>query len=171
MIWSYVPNMVLRGWFFRNAPIFCFHNCTGVVESKQHLAKHAPLILQRAGSQRAGIKLVAWNTPLFSTDNVHLKISTLCCQTLLWLPNSIAPNYSFLVTLTLPMSLSLIQTFPFHDHTIKAIVKGGSRPKILINSVLCLALSVFSPKRDHLSLNYCYVWFYDHFQLGGIIRY
>ena len=34
-----------------NAPIFCLHDCTGVVESKQHLPKHALLILQRAKEQ------------------------------------------------------------------------------------------------------------------------
>ena len=60
--WLFTGNQLI--W---NAPIFCLHNCTGVVESKQHLPKHAPLILQGAGSQRAMIKLVAWNHHIYST--------------------------------------------------------------------------------------------------------
>ena len=50
-----------------NAPIFCLHNCTDVVESKQHLPRHAPLILQGAGCQGGRVP-VAQNAPLSSTQ-------------------------------------------------------------------------------------------------------
>ena len=89
MIWSYVPNMVLRSWFCRNAQIFCLHNCTGVVESKQHQPKH--VLLQGGGSKRGGS---GWpETANFTLLTIlYYKIQSVCvivCRMSMWnrLPN------------------------------------------------------------------------------------
>ena len=71
----FLSSTLFSDWLFTgnqsiwNAPIFCLHNCTGVVESKQHLPKHAPLILQGAGSQRAMIKLVSQNPSILKSND------------------------------------------------------------------------------------------------------